>query len=432
MKVGIIGGGITGLTIAYYLSKRGIDVTVFEKDQTLGGLAGSIKLEDTYLEKYYHHIFMSDDHVLRLADELHIREEVVWHTTEMGFFCEGRIYPFNTPIDLLNFRPITPLERIRLGFVILYLQRLRNWTHLDGIDAKTWLSRSNGKNAYKRVWEPLLKTKFGNSTEDISAAWIWGRLKPRAQSRDVLGKERLGYIRGGFHKLVDALERSILNNGGRLIKGEEMVNLKPIGGRSIELLSRGGIAHEFDKVVSTVPTPILMNFIKEHIPGNYMKKLSCVDYMGIVCMILRLRRPLSSIYWLNVCDRDIPFGGVIEHTNFVPKEDYEGWNVVYLFNYSDKNQSIYRMPDDKLFEVYVKGLEKLYPEFMQDWVKDYTVSRNAFGTPIYTRYYSKKIPDIETPIKNLYMVNTSQIYPQDRNINSSIGLGYNSISKIIK
>ena len=78
MKIGIIGGGIAGLTAGYRLSKEGVNVILFEKDKVLGGLAGVIKIDDFLIEKYYHHIFTTDFEIIRLIEDLGLQEKLTW------------------------------------------------------------------------------------------------------------------------------------------------------------------------------------------------------------------------------------------------------------------------------------------------------------------------------------------------------------------
>jgi protoporphyrinogen oxidase len=438
MKIGIIGSGLCGLSSAYYLSKRkGIEVTVFEKNGQLGGLAGSFKFRDFFLEKYYHHIFKCDEEIIDLIQEIGIEKKLIWKETKMGFFHEKKIYPFGTPLELLQFKPLSFLERLKFGFTILYLQNLNSWRNLDERTAEEWLKKFSGKKTYEVIWKPLLRIKFGNSYEKISAAWIWGRIKPRAKSRSgSLMKEELGYIKGGFQVLIDKLEEEITKQNGKLMRETEVEKIEKCKEEKVKLYcsgnNNGKKEFEFDGVISTIPNPLFLRLLpKSSEVDAYSKNLKKVKYQSVVCATLLLKKPLSEIYWLNVSDPKIPFGGVIEHTNFISREEYGNFSVVYLFNYMKKGEKIYNFSDEQLIEMYKKGLKKIFPDFdPETLIVDYVINRDDYGTPVYIKNYSKLKPSFKTPLKNVFLANTSQIYPFDRNMNNSVKLGKKIAEKI--
>ncbi len=431
MKIGIVGGGVTGLTAAYYLTKNGCSVTIFEKDKDLGGLLGSFKFRDFYLERYYHHFFRCDTELLNLVKELGLEEKTIWKETKMGFFVDGKAYPFGTPLELLKFSPLSIFDRIKFGLTILYLQKKNNWSDLDSITAEEWLKKFSGKRTYKVIWKPLLRIKFGDKfANKISAAWIWGRINPRAKSRSKgFMKEELGYFEGGFQTLVDKIEEEIKNKSGEILKKSEIRRIEKFGGRIKIFLEKE--EYVFDKVIFTTPNPIFLKLAAK-IPKTFKENLQQIEYQSIICSTFLLRKQLSDIYWLNISDRRIPFGGVIEHTNFVSKEDYKDFSVVYVFNYVQKDSEIYNYSNERIIDIYKKGLKEIFPEFNQDMIEKIFIHRDDYGTPVYVKNYSKIKPKFETPLKNLFLANTSMIYPFDRNTNNSVKLGRDIAEKIME
>lgn len=433
MKVGIIGGGITGLTAAYYLSKKNVDVTLIEKSENLGGLASSFKFQNFFLDKYYHHIFKCDNDIINLIEELGLKENLTWKETKMGFFVNGKIYLFGTPLELLKFFPLGILDRLKFGFTILYLQNLNSWNSLDKKTAEEFLKKFSGKRTYEIIWKPLLRIKFGNCAEKISAAWVWGRIKSRAKSRGkTLMKEELGYLKGGFQTLINELEKKIKRNKGKIIKEKKISKVEKVDNEKIIIFSENNEEQEFDKVIFTAANPEFLNLVSK-IPKEYSKKLEKINYQSVVCATFLLKKSLSEIYWLNISDEDIPFGGVIEHTNFIPKEEYGNFSVVYLFNYIQKEKDeIYNLSDKKLIKIYKKGLKEIFPNFHDNLIENCFIHKDDFATPVYVKNYSKIKPEFETPIKNLFLANTSQIYPFDRTMNNSVKLGKEIAEKILK
>jgi len=399
MRIAIIGGGITGLSLAYYLGKEH-EITIFDKH--IGGLLDAYKINNYFIERYYHHFFTIDSHLIKLIYELGLEKRILWNASRVGFFVNEKIHRFTTPFDLLAFKPLPFADRLRLGKLVLYFKMLRNYNRLVNVSAKNFLLRSVGKNVYNTIWGPLLRVKFGEYADEISAAFVYGRIHPRSQSRR-FGKEVVGYLIGSTKVLVDVLVNELRDRGIKFIDKE----VKRIGENSVT----ADKIYKFDKIISTVPTEMFSRLtgIKYNI-----------KYRGVVCMLLRMKKPLSNTYWMNINDKRIPFGGVIEHTNLVPDTYCNNENLAYVFNYTKSNSKIYKMKDDKLFELYAKGLKLMFPRFDKSDVIGYHVSRNKYATPVYNVGYLK--PGFETRLRGVYMVNTSQIFPDDRNMNNSIKL----------
>ena len=423
MNIGIIGGGIAGLSAAYELGKKGHKVAVFEKEAELGGQAATFEVAGERLERFYHHIFSSDIDIRQLIDELGLGERVVWMDSKVGFLHQGRMYDFVTSWDLLRFRPVGWMDRVRLGLVALYLRRNKNWSQLEGRTAQEWMTKYAGRRNYNIVWGPLLKNKFGASADEVGMVWLWGKIHLRFASRDK-GRERLGYLRGSFGLLIDALEKEILANGGEIhisapvnkIMVEDEKGEKAVG------LQIGKEVHPFDGVIATVSSPTFLGMLPQ-IPTDYARKLEGVRYQAAVCLVLTLNRSLSHIYWLNISDPTIPFVAVVEHTNFIGSSNYGGKRIVYVSNYVSKDSPLYQLNADDLLTEYLPHLRKVNPRFDPSWIEERFLFREEAGQPVITRGYSSQIPEHRTPIPHLYLANTTQIYPEDRGMNYSVRLG---------
>ncbi|MDD5557153.1 MAG: NAD(P)/FAD-dependent oxidoreductase [bacterium] len=422
MRAAVIGGGITGLSVARELLARGHEVTLFERDARAGGLAGSFRVGDVWVERFYHHIFKTDGAVLDWIGDLGLAGRLVWRPSPVGFFHGGGVHRFGTPLDLLRFRPLRPMERVRMGLAILRLQRMEDWSALDRVTCGEWFSRHVGANAYRVVWEPLLRLKFGGSYDRIPAAWIWGRIHPRARSRSRGGmREELGYLDGGFERMIERLKEEIVARGGVLREGVPVTGVIAEGGAVRGVLA-GGTEAAFDAAVCTVPIPEFLK-IAPPLPGADRARLEGIDYQAVVCLVMECRESISPVYWLNVSDPRITFGGLIEHTNFIPPERYGGRRIVYLFNYVDADDPLWRMDADSYFRAHEASLRLVNPAFRREWVERTHLFRARHGTVVYTLGYRDRMPPFETAVRGLSLVNTSQIYPYDRNMNNCAALG---------
>ncbi|MBI2846542.1 MAG: NAD(P)/FAD-dependent oxidoreductase [Chloroflexi bacterium] len=424
MNIGIIGGGVAGLTAAYELTRKGHKVSIFEASPYLGGQAATFEVGGGRLEKAYHHLFKSDTVIIDLINELGLGSKLYWLDSKVGFYCKERIHNFVTPFDLLKFTPISIVDRLRLGLVSLYLQRLNDWPKLEGITAKDWIIKYAGKQNYDMVWGPLLRGKFGDAAEEVGMVWFWGKIHLRFGSRGkTMQKEKLGYLMGSFGQVIDALEQEIRKRGGEIHISTPVQRIAVADGRVMGLeLKASSNPVPFDAVIATVPSPIFLRLVPE-LPEQYASKLRQIKYQAAVLVVLLLKRSLSHIYWLNVSDRALPFLAAIEHTNYIGRSEYGGKHIVYLSNYLAREHPIYNKSGDELLQIYLPHLRKLNPEFSPDWIEKYYYHREDSAQPIITTNYSAKIPDYRTPIQGLYLANTTQIYPEDRGMNYSIRLG---------
>jgi protoporphyrinogen oxidase len=434
MYIGIVGGGIAGLTAGYRLSQAGHRVAVFEALPVLGGQAGTFPIEGTRLEYYYHHLFQSDHAAAGLIEELGLAPKLAWLSSKMGYFHGGRIYDFVSPMDLLRFRPLPFPSRIVLGLQSLWLQTFGDWRKLERITAKEWVLKWGGRAIYEVIWGALLRGKYGEYADQVSMAWLWGKLVVRRSLKgSSLRKETLGYMMGSFQQLTDALAARILAMDGEICTSSSVERVLVSDGVAKGILARQGdelVPREFDAVILTVPSPVVLRMVPD-LPEDYAAPLKALRYQGVMALVLQLDRSLSRIYWLSISAPDMPFVGAIEHTNYVGPEHYNGARILYLSNYLSADDPRFGLSKEDLLAYYTPYVQRISPAFDASWVKESWLFKDACGQPVIGTNYSSQIPDHRTPIRGLYLANTSQIYPEDRGINYSVRLG-EAISEIVQ
>jgi protoporphyrinogen oxidase len=429
MRVGIIGGGMLGMAAALRLRQAGHDVTLWERMPSLGGQAATFPIAGTRLEYFYHHLFHSDTAIIDLMNELGVGDRLQWLPSTVGMFYDGKIWPLDGAKDLLKLGYISPLARLRVGALTAYLQFKKNYAAYERQTAAAWLARASGKNGFDRVFGAQLRAKFGPSWDKIPMVWFWKKVQLRTTNRsNPLAKETLGYPRGSFQVFIDALEAQLRRVGVEINLGVNVEAVRPEsdGGVTVRV---DGVDHAMDVAVITTPSAVFKRLVPE-LPATYVRKLDAAGYQAACCMLLELDRKLTDIYWLNIADPAVPFTGVIEQTNFVPPAQYGGSHLVYLSRYLEVTDPIWSMEQDVLFAHYLPALKRINPAFDPSWVREIRVFRERAAQPIVPLHYSSLIPEMRTPLPNIYLANTTQIYPEDRGTNYSIALG-NDIAKLI-
>lgn len=422
LHVAVIGAGFCGLAAAYELGRHGIRATVLERDGDIGGLAGSFEVGGARLEKFYHHWFTSDAHVMALIQELGRQDDVLLRPTRTGMYYGHRFFRLSSPLDLLRFAPLPLVDRLRLGLLALRARRVRDWRVLEGLTAAEWLRALGGERVYRVVWEPLLKGKFGAAADEVSAVWFWNKLKLRGGSRGRQGAENLAYFRGGFAALAGALADAIRAQGGSIRTHRPVTGLT-VDERRVTAVDTGDDTLAVDAVIATPALPIVADLVRPHVAPDYDAALRRIGYLANVCVVLALHRSLSDTYWLNVNDPGFPFVGVIEHTNFEPRSTYAGRHIVYVSKYLPESDPLFALPDRDLVDFTIGHLQRMFPELTRDWVIDAHVWRARHSQPIVTRHYGALIPAAITPLTGFYLATMAQIYPQDRGTNYAIGAG---------
>lgn len=418
----IVGGGFTGLTAAYVLSKRGHKVRVIESDKLPGGLAGTFEFSDhVKLEKFYHHWFNNDVYVPKLVKELGMEDDIILLPSKTGMYFNGRLWKLSTPIDLLRFKALSFLERIRLGLLVFQVRRIKDWKKIEHLSIREWLESLCGKNIYRIVWEPLITSKFSLYAESVNAVWMWKKLVLRGSTRNDKGSEVLAYFKGGFGRLAEAMVSAIEQQGGTVSLGCKVTGLSISSDEShITALktNRGQINSR--QFLFTPSFPLIAKIFDGVADEVWLSSLRRVKYLGNMCLVLRLKKSLSDTYWLNVNDPGFPFVGVIEHTNFDSPDNYDNSHIVFLSRYLSVEDPVWALSDEEYVEYAIEHLKRMFPEFNDSWLIEHKVWKAEYAQPVTERNYSDYVPDRSTPFNNGFISTMAQIYPEDRGTNYAI------------
>ncbi len=413
----IIGGGVSGLTCAYELAKSGKSVIVLEKRKVLGGALRSYDAGSYFVEAFYHHVFSGDVNFFGLAEELGISDKVVWSYPLTAFYDKGVFHNLTKPPDILGFSMLSFLDKISLLRLMVALKFACDLSRLDKVPMKEWIVRNGSQGVYDRFFRPMLVSKYGSNLDEISAAWFVERMRLRA-SRGYKG-ECLGYVAGGFHEVVERLSKGIEEMGGVVETGVRVERIL-VDGCEAKGVLYDGKSVDASVVYSTIDPHELVKL--SDFGDDFTSRVDNLECQGALCVLLGLKgKKLSDYYWSNIMDSDIPFGALIEHTNFQDFSQY-GERVVYLASYPDKGSRLWRMPEGKVYGLYFGALKRMFPDLSEDDVCWWKVYRDEYAGLVYKLGSMRNMPDYNTPVTNLFVGGMFNSYPE-RSIELSVKKG---------
>lgn len=416
-RVVVIGAGAMGLAAAYHALKRGHDVTVLEAAAEAGGMAAHFDLGGLSIERFYHFVCKADHSTFELLADLGLGDKMRWVPTSMGYFIDGKLYPWGDPVSLLAFPKLSLIEKLRYGAMMFFSTRRNDWRSLENMSAKDWITGWCGRAVYERLWAPLFKLKFFEYADNVSAAWIWTRLKRVGTSRRSLFQEELGYLEGGSATLVHALVRAVGERGGMLRLNAPVTRVENEAGR-VTGVTAGGTFIPADAVISTVPTPLVDHMVPD-LPAADRARYRAIANIGVVCVVFRLKRSVTPHFWVNICDPRFEIPGIVEFSNLRPTGD----TVVYIPYYMPVTHPKFAK-DDAFFRTEGFGYLKLInPSLREEDVLAFHVGRLRHAQPVCPPGFAAMLPPIETAIRGLQIADTCFYYPEDRGISESARFG---------
>lgn len=429
--IGVVGGGILGMFLALKLRQAGADATLLESASRTGGLADSDDVGGFTWDRFYHVILLSDLHTRALLEELGIADKLKWGITRTGFYTDGKLYSLSNNLEFLKFPPLSLIDKLRLGGTIFLASRIRDGKALEKVLCEDWLARWSGRNVVDRIWLPLLKSKLGDNYKIASASFIWAIIaRMYAARRSGLKREMFGYVDGGYDLVLRKLQERLDQLGVVTRYNAAVTNIVDNGERGVEVRTKDGSTHSFDKVVATVPTGAIAQLCPQ-LPEAEKARLSNVVYQGIVCASLLTRKPLGPFYVTNITDRWVPFTGVIEMTALVDRERFGGNSLVYLPCYLTQQDSYWQRTDKEIEEDFIAALERMYPHFKREDVVAFKVFRARQVLAVSTLDYSEQLlPPIKTALPNVFVLNSAQIANGTLNVNETLGVVHTHLQEL--
>jgi len=419
MRIGIVGGGLTGLGLAQRLVSDGHEVSVFERSAQPGGLATYENHGPFIFDRYYHVILPTDRHLIGFIEDIGLADQLCWQTTLTGFFVDGEIYSVSNALEFLKFPALSLWSKMRLAFTILYCSRIENWKRLESITVEDWLIKLSGRATYEKLWRPLLLAKLGTSYRQVSAVFIWTYIKRMFSARDrSASREQMGHVYGGYKTILDRLERVIAEGGGKVELGVKVNKIFAASGGGIAITCEQGTEY-FDKVVFTAPVNVLRDIVDDSLV-DIRDAGPDVNYLGVQCMALVTKVPLTPFYVLNIADDRIPFTGVVGMSNILDQEETAGCYLTYLPKYLLSDDPNFGQPESELREAFLRGLRIMYPDLADDEIVSMRIHRALKVQPLQVLNFSGMVPKSKTQHPDFFILNTAQFVNNTLNNNEVI------------
>ncbi len=423
-KLIVVGAGAMGLAAAYHAAKAGHQVLVLEAAPEPGGMAAHFDFDGLSIERFYHFVAKADAPTFELLDEIGLGDAMRWRPTSMGLFSGGKLHEWGNPFALLKYPGVSLLTRLRYGLLAFVSTKRERWDALETQSAREWITRWSGREAYERLWKPLFDLKFYEHADNVSAAWIWTRVKRIGRSRKSMFQEELGYIEGGSQTLVDRLVERIRGLGGEVRLSSPVEEIVAEQGR----VAGVRVAGEFipaDQVISTMPTPLISRAVPA-LPDEWKRRYDDILNIGVVCLLFKLKRSVTPHFWVNIAEPGIEIPGIIEFSNLRPVRD----TIVFVPYYMPVTHEKFSWPDAKLIDEAFGYLRRIQPALTRDDVLSTYVGRLRHAQPVCEPGFAAKIPPVQTPIEGLQIADTCFYYPEDRGISESVRLAKEMAERI--
>lgn len=428
----IVGGGILGMTLAHRLAQAGQRVTLVEAAPELGGLASAWQFDDLYWDRHYHVTLLSDFQTRQILTDLGLEQDMRWVETKTGVYADGQLYSVSNAIEFLKFPPLGLIDKIRLAMTIVWGSKITDWRKLEQISVSDWLKRWSGKRTFRKFWLPLLRAKLGDNYTKASAAFIWATIyRLYAARRNGLKKELFGYLPGGYGRMLKRFGEVLQGEGVEIQLGQPVQQIYANLNHQPCLHLANGETQVFDRVIVTAAAPIAAKLCPQ-LSDSEVAQLNGIEYQGILCASLLLKKPISPYYVTNITEDDVPFTGIIEMTALVDREaEFGGRSLIYLPKYIPSGSSDFSLSDADLEDQFIAAIERLYPQFDRHDVLNFQVSRVKYVMALSTLNYSKTLPSMHTSVPGLHIVNSAHIVNATLNVNDTIQLAERAVPELL-
>jgi protoporphyrinogen oxidase len=413
-SVVVLGGGLSGVAAAYTLARAGItDITVVERGDRLGGLAGSFEQEGHFYPLGYHHILHRDRVLLYFLDLIGALPDVRWRRVRMLFHLGGHAYDLGSPAGFLRF----PMSlRDKAGFARLMLKAFnkRDWSDWQDQSAAELVDRYAGRGAREALFERLTRLKFELPCEEVSGAWLGARLYFRE------GSAPFGCIPGAnwTKVLCDGVARLLAEEGVKVRLNTAVTRLATAGGQVREAELGTGERLGGDLFVSTVPTEIYLRLL----PGDRTPEIERIRYSALISLVCATHQAVDpTAYWINLASLDRTACGIFLLSSLNPSIGRPGDSCVnFVTHLRGRDRPLFHATDEELVSRYRDDFQAVFGYPLEPFWTN--VARVPMYSPVFVRGF-RNPPVRSVSWENVYFAGNYRTFPSIVSTGTALGSG---------
>ena len=399
-KYAILGGGLTGVTLARFLKEEGDEVIVLEKEERIGGLCKSETRNGfTFDCGGSHIIFSRDIEVLSFMQNV-LEENKDFRNRNTKIFYKGRYvkYPFENGLSEL------PKEDLFfcINEYVKNLVSVEKGEVSDPQNFRDWIYATFGKGIAECYLVPYNEKIWNYPTEKMSKHWMDGRV-PRPPVADIIksavGIETEGYthqsvfaypIDGGIEALVQAIARPVVDN---IKTGFTVTSVrKTDAGWEV---SNGSETVVADRVISAIPLQVLLPTL-EDIPDEIQEAVSALRYNSIACISVGFKGEVPDISWMYVPEDNWGrFNRLSFPSNFSKNVAPVGTSAILAEITYNEGDDVSKMSDDELISHTVDGLVRMGIVLASEDVVHAAVDKFEYAYVVYDLDYLENIAKVK-------------------------------------
>ena len=459
-RVIIIGGGITGLSVAWKLSEKDYEVTVIESDKSIGGLAKSVKIENYFFDIGPHSFVAEDKEVFKKVMDLFEEEpsEIpnVKRSVKLLFKDKYVDYPLSAK-SILQMGFLPPIL-CSLSFAKSYIDTFISTLFIkkkenQNLTVKQWAVNNFGNYLYINFFKPYTEQFWKIKTSELSHRVIpsgkkldfartlkhlltnkyleLSKIEPGKLS--LVQRESLPsyYPKKGFGEIANRISEQIKKNGGKIytsLEADEII-LNSNNTFNVKAKDKNFLG---DFVISTIPLNKVITKIKPLYEKEIIKSAKKLEYLSLVLLYLIIKK--KNVLGCQYCYfLDRPYNRISEMNNFSNYLSPQDENILTVEISCQRESEIWKSSDKEIFSICMQGIRK--DNFLKkEDIINYKVIKVPSVYPIYKKDYEihlKKTEECFSKIKNFFSIGRQgQFYYGD--IDQMIRFGLDTADKIIK
>jgi len=421
----ILGGGISGLSLAWKLCERGQKVTIIERSGFVGGLAGTQSDNGHHLDFGPHSFFSEDQEILETVLGF-FRGTLEPRRRDVKFYYQGKYlnYPLK-PGDVLIQMGL--MQGIRAGLSFLRQKMSFASKHdavlTEDMTVEEWALESFGEHLYQSFFKPYTEQFWKLPCRELSASTIPSHtrtnfintlkvlLGKRAtrQGDSLIEREQLPTYcpATGFGEIASRIADKVQAAGGKILVDSQVCEVEPNGEGSVLVQYQFKGKTESlacESLISTIPLPLFIGMLKPQPPADVRISAARLEFLALVVlgMVTEKMDVLDSSY-LYILNR--PYNRISEMNKFNPGTSLPKENIIAIEMPCLQDSLIWNASKEEIFQLSAESLARDGILLPGD-VKKLLLAKTAHAYPIYRKDFAPHLKKVLAYIRSYPQLKT--------------------------